>query len=258
MSEFLLIKNWQKYQSGRDGKRSEWIKDYTSKDSDPDYSKLTILQRYILDGICRLTGREGKPIPNDPLWVCRALCTLPQERHNIPAAMQQLVKSGFLVLCNHHGDSSLSHDKRREEEKREEKSATAQEVSGVVSKEQNKSENIQVTSQMAGRALCESLGMSGALLMQIAHDAVDTYIRHMTGTPEEAFTKISGLWQEYQASNQHAKCGFKAWLTEGQFLHPERWRAKVKPEQPSATPSALPFLEERRRRIAKAKEESNA
>ena len=129
MPEYLRVKNWEKFQRNRqgrveaDGKSVSWIKMYTDRDGDPEYSLLTYFQRYLLDGCCRLRGRFGKNIPNDPKYVARALCTLPVERHCIAQALRVLVSSGFLILTNQQIDlyESPRGDKSREEEKREEK-----------------------------------------------------------------------------------------------------------------------------------------
>ena len=60
--KFLAIKNWDKYQP-RDTKNSPWIRDYKDKDFGPKYSKLTCMQRYMLDAICRLRGPARQTYP---------------------------------------------------------------------------------------------------------------------------------------------------------------------------------------------------
>lgn len=107
MSDFkyLAVKNWERYQP-KDTKNLPWIRDYKDKDWDADFSQLTVMQRYMLDAICRLRGRHGRNLPNDPLWIVRATSVLPRERHNATAAIQQLVNSGFLSITNEQ-DSPL-------------------------------------------------------------------------------------------------------------------------------------------------------
>lgn len=102
--KYIAIKNWRKYQSSKNGNKSPWVKDYTDKDFHPEYSKLSMSQRYMLDACCRLRGRHGENLANDPQWICRATAVTPRERHNATTAIQQLVNSGFLVLTNqqHH------------------------------------------------------------------------------------------------------------------------------------------------------------
>lgn len=104
--KYLAIKNWEKYQKNKLGKVTangdsvQYIKMWTDRDSDPDYSKLTGFQRYIIDGCCRLRGRFGRNLCNDPVWVSRALCIISVERHCMSRTIDVLVSSGFLILTN--------------------------------------------------------------------------------------------------------------------------------------------------------------
>jgi hypothetical protein len=95
----LEIKNWDRYQP-KDSKNLPWIRDYKDKEFDPDYHKLTIMQRYMLDACCRLRGRYGRVLPNDPQWLLCATAVPPRERHNATTAIQQLINRGFLLLTN--------------------------------------------------------------------------------------------------------------------------------------------------------------
>ena len=103
--KYLAIRNWEKYQATRDGQPSSWIKDYTDKDNDPEYSQLTALLRYTYDACRRLRGRFGRNLTNDPQWICRAIAALPQERHNIARAVSQLVHRGLLIPTNQQVNS---------------------------------------------------------------------------------------------------------------------------------------------------------
>jgi hypothetical protein len=101
---FLAIKNWERYQGGKmknrvDEKRS-WVKDYTDKEADPEYIKMTFFQRYVLDGCCRLRGRLGKNLPNDPQYIARALHAARTERAHLPHTVDTLIARGFLILTN--------------------------------------------------------------------------------------------------------------------------------------------------------------
>jgi hypothetical protein len=103
--KFLAIHGYEKYQAdyktGKlvDGSRL-YIKDATRKDSDADYSGLTMVQRYILDGLRRQTGLHGQWPRNDVMWVSRALCVLPKERAHVPHALRTLTSRGLLTLSN--------------------------------------------------------------------------------------------------------------------------------------------------------------
>ena len=103
--KYLAIHGYERWQVDkggklRDGKTSEWVKDYCRKDSDPDYSRLTFYQRYVLDGLRRLTGLHGGWPHNDPTWVSRALCAGPKDRPHVPHALRTLTAHGLLSLSN--------------------------------------------------------------------------------------------------------------------------------------------------------------
>jgi len=67
-SSLLEIKNWTKYQKPN---TTTWIKDYTNREDDLAFGKLTMFQRGLLEGICRLRARQARPIPNDPAYLSR-------------------------------------------------------------------------------------------------------------------------------------------------------------------------------------------
>lgn len=103
MAEFLAIKNWAQYQP-KDTKSLPWIRDYKDRDWDKEYGALTCMQRYMLDACCRLRGKHGRNLPNDPLWIVRATAVLPRERHNATSAIRQLIDSGWLVLTGQQNE----------------------------------------------------------------------------------------------------------------------------------------------------------
>jgi len=106
--KFLAIKNWDKYQSDDKGRvrggSSPWVKDWTDKESDDGYMALTVFQRYILDGCRRLRGKFGKNIPNDPMYVARALHIGRTDRPHVRHAVSTLTVRGFLLLSNQQLD----------------------------------------------------------------------------------------------------------------------------------------------------------
>jgi hypothetical protein len=113
--KYLAIKNWEKYQP-KDTKNLPWIRDYKDKDWDQYFSQLTVMQRYMLDAICRLRGRHGRNLPNDQQWIVRATAVLPRERHNATTAIQQLINSEFLALTNEQ-DTPLGEVRRGKDSK---------------------------------------------------------------------------------------------------------------------------------------------
>lgn len=118
--KYLAIHGYERWQVDkdgklRDGKSSEWIKDYCRKDSDPDYMNLTIVQRYTLDAMRRLTGLHGKWCPNDLMWVSRATCAAPKERMYVTHAVLVLVLRGLVSLSNVQLGSREGVDQSRED-----------------------------------------------------------------------------------------------------------------------------------------------
>ena len=109
------IRNWDKYQSANTHK---WIKDYSGREDDSDFSKLSIFQRGLLEGICRLRARTGKPICVEPTYIARALHTISTDRPHLKHAIGTLISHRFLVPCNQQDD--FNEIDRVEESKGEE------------------------------------------------------------------------------------------------------------------------------------------
>jgi hypothetical protein len=97
-NQFFDIKNWDTYQSRMSNKGS-WIKDANDQAADPEYQRLTMFQRAVLQECRRLRSRFGKPIPYDPNYVASAASVLPKDRIRLWQALHKLVASGFLVIC---------------------------------------------------------------------------------------------------------------------------------------------------------------
>jgi hypothetical protein len=93
----LEIKNWDKYQKPN---TTSWIKDYTNREDDPDFARLTFFQRGLLEGLCRLRARLGKPIPYDIDYISRALCAVAVERRLVGRSIAVTISRGFLIPCN--------------------------------------------------------------------------------------------------------------------------------------------------------------
>jgi hypothetical protein len=100
--EFLAIKNWETHQcKDRKGRNIRlYIKDYCEQDGELRYSRLTALQRYVLDAIRRLRGRLGRNPENDATWIARAAQMLPRDRTHVAQAIHRLCIDGFLAVTN--------------------------------------------------------------------------------------------------------------------------------------------------------------
>lgn len=118
--KYLYIKNWEKYQPGyTNGKQSRWVKSWTDKPSDHEYSRLTLAERGLLADIRDLRGRLGKNPPNDANYISLA-CQLQRGcRTNARRLLDNLISNGFLVLTNQQNDeknrSQIRVDKIRRE-----------------------------------------------------------------------------------------------------------------------------------------------
>lgn len=104
LKKFLTIRNWSKFQSTTDshgrsleGRRRTYVLDYTEKETDSLYVKLTMSQRYMIDACRRLRGRLGLNIPNDAMWICRQLEIDRHERGKAVKAIVHLIDVGFLI-----------------------------------------------------------------------------------------------------------------------------------------------------------------
>ena len=92
--------------------------------------RLTVFQRGLLDGICRLRARLSHNVHNDATYIARALHTIPTDRPHITHAISTLIVRGFLILTNEQDNfNSLEgreESKRRVEKRKKEPSAQKQ------------------------------------------------------------------------------------------------------------------------------------
>jgi hypothetical protein len=95
--KYIDIANWDEKQMGGG---TLWVKDYTDKESDYHYIKLTALQRYVYDALCRIRARTAQRIHNDPTYVARAAQMLPRDRTHVAQAIRRLYTDGLLLLTN--------------------------------------------------------------------------------------------------------------------------------------------------------------
>lgn len=119
MAEYLVPKNWSKYQSLRG--RGKWIMDYTEQDGDEDLCKLTLFQRMVLQGVRRIRGRLGKNVPYDPTYIASAIHALPTDRPHIGHALSTLISRGLLVVTPQQDDSPKAGENREERKEKDKK-----------------------------------------------------------------------------------------------------------------------------------------
>lgn len=224
--KYLAIKNWEKYQP-KDTKTLPWIRDYKDKEFDPDFSRLTILQRYMLDAICRLRGRYGRNLPNDTLWICRATAVLPRERHNATTAIQQLINSGFLTLTDEE-DSPLGKDRIGKVSIEKDPISSPPEASPEEPKE-----IVEMDRYSAGNTLGMLIGLSGTKTnIETLMSAIDQGKRRWPDIKrEEVAEKITALWKEYISQPTHVKQSLRNWLDAvGSYIDSQYWKIQ-KPEE---------------------------
>lgn len=113
--KYLAIKNWDSYQTfTSSGVPAHWIKDYVNADFD---EPLAIFEGGLLNRLRRFRGRLGHNIPTNLQLILSGCAVLGQDRHNVGAALVQLVGRGRLVPTN---QQDMVSKKRIEEKKREE------------------------------------------------------------------------------------------------------------------------------------------
>jgi hypothetical protein len=110
---FLAIKDFgTKYDAGLDRKGRQikaWRKDNVRIDcDDPVYSRLTLFQRGLFDGLVRLRARLGANISSDIQYILSALSVMSQDRVNLHSSLTQLLLSGLVVFTNQQFDPSHS------------------------------------------------------------------------------------------------------------------------------------------------------
>jgi hypothetical protein len=170
--KYLAIRNWDKFQATKDGGPALWIKDYTNKDGDYDYGKLTCFQRYVFDGCRRLRGRFGHNLHNDATWIARALNVMPTERARVVDTIATLVERGLLLLTNErdHFSKTPLVEKSRGEKRREAPHASPsegeqeeQEQNHIITHPGNRLEHRQCGGNVVvlpdGGHLCEGCGL---------------------------------------------------------------------------------------------------
>jgi hypothetical protein len=119
--KYLRIKNWERYQPNNSLRSKDavlqWVKDYTDREDDAEYRSLTMYQRGVLDGLCRLAGRtRSRLLQNDVTHIAGALHILPRERAHLPHAITTLTSLGFLVPCNEQVENQIVQKGRRDRE----------------------------------------------------------------------------------------------------------------------------------------------
>jgi len=101
--KYLAVWNWgnfQKHMKKTKGARRPYVMDACSKDTDPDYSRLTYVQRYVLDACRRLVGLHGKNLSNNSRVIANQLASLSQDKRNLIRTVSELVDCRLLILTN--------------------------------------------------------------------------------------------------------------------------------------------------------------
>ena len=219
--KYLAIKNWDFFQP-KDTRTMPWIRDYKNKDFDPEYSRLTVMQRFMLDACCRLRGRHSSNLPNDPLWICRATAILPRERHNATTAIQQLVTSGFLILTNEQ-DTPLGKERKGKERK----GKIGFSVENTIPSATEEPPDIEIDRHSAATGLGAMVGMStSGYNFDALVSAIDQGKRRWPDIKnEQVAERIKLLWDEYVKQPTHVKQSLKNWLdVVGRYIDSDDWK----------------------------------
>jgi hypothetical protein len=108
--KYVAIKKWEEFQSET---TTEFIFDYLDKEwDDEDYAKLSLAQRYILDGLRRQRGKLRKNLPSRDLanYTIMSLRCPMRERSTITKILVTLYERRFLILTNEQ-DKYLKYNK---------------------------------------------------------------------------------------------------------------------------------------------------
>lgn len=115
---FLMIRNWDEYQVlTPNGYPAYYIKDYVNADFD---APLSIVVGGILNRLRRFRGRLGSNLPACMELLMSGMGVNGKDRHYVPGAVLELLRSGRLIPTNQADEVS----KKRIEEKRKEKNTT--------------------------------------------------------------------------------------------------------------------------------------
>ncbi|HZQ25281.1 MAG TPA: hypothetical protein VFA89_21010 [Terriglobales bacterium] len=118
--KYLAIHGYEDFQRDKEGKLADgsrlWIKQATRLDSDPDYQRLTLLQREVLSALRRLTGLHANWPRNNPTVVSRGMCALPTDRPHVTHAIRTLVSRNLVTLSNERLRFLEVVDKRKKKE----------------------------------------------------------------------------------------------------------------------------------------------
>jgi hypothetical protein len=119
--QYIAIKNWDKYQCDSKGQvrntPSPWIKDYTDKESDYEYTQLSYSQRYVYDALRRLRGKTGKNPPHDIKYLAHQLSSKKGDRENLNPTIKVLWDLGLVfIMYSETGDETILDDIVPEEE----------------------------------------------------------------------------------------------------------------------------------------------
>jgi hypothetical protein len=102
--QYIAIKNWERFQADKSGKVSkepaDWIKDYTDKVADLEYSQLSFVERYVYDELRRLRGRLGYNPPADFPYLSRTISALSPDKPRIRPAVSRLVSHGLVSFVD--------------------------------------------------------------------------------------------------------------------------------------------------------------
>jgi len=118
--QYYAIKNWEVYQPALRSKmaRKDFVRDYTDRDQDPDFSSLTVFQRGVLNALCRLRGSLGQKIYTNHTYIARAIHALPTDCARIGYALHTLVARGFLIITNQSDNKKVGVERRGYKERR--------------------------------------------------------------------------------------------------------------------------------------------
>lgn len=102
---WLRLKKWKKFQPDSSLRNKDaqlkWVRDWTEKLDNYDFTLLTFYERALFEGLCLLAGKRPlRTIPNDPTYISRALHAQPTDIPHVGHALSTLILRGFVIPIN--------------------------------------------------------------------------------------------------------------------------------------------------------------
>ena len=100
---WLRVKKWEDYNPSVANMRKKdaalpWIRAYTEKLDNYEFTQLTMFQRALFEGVCLLVGKRPlRTVRNDPTWLSQALHVQLTDIPHVGHALSTLISRGLFI-----------------------------------------------------------------------------------------------------------------------------------------------------------------